>query len=142
MLESLSPEEKQRRKNIDKALYNYDGFHVNFNITAQPFLQQEDSTGILSKKDIDSGRFKVFMNLMAYGNLGKQGEVQKYLISQNVPEISREGGTAFTWKAGPHGLLASVPMVLMADSSYGRVELAIKIVPIEYARREGFLCGL
>jgi hypothetical protein len=135
-LESLSPQERQRylsmRQEIEASLRQQNGLQINVNMSARPFVRVQDSTGVPHDIDLDTGRFRIHMNLVAAR--ATEG-AQKFLLSSNVSQITGRG-TAFTWDINQNGLLASVPLVLRNNCQNCRMELAIKIEPVSQGLRQ------
>jgi hypothetical protein len=125
-LENLSKDERKLRDSIDKLLLQKNGFQINVNFSGLPFVRLQNSTDLITPIDITSGRFKVYMNLVASG---ASEDGKKYLISSNIQDLNGKS-TALTWNMTGNGLLASVPMILRNRTELGRLELAVKIEPV------------
>ncbi|MCB0377789.1 MAG: hypothetical protein KDD33_04790, partial [Bdellovibrionales bacterium] len=127
-LQSMDPEERKRRQEIDKMLLTrYKGVHLNINMTALPFVRLEDSTGVVDDQPITTGRFRIYMNLIARAS----GDGKTTNLSQNTAQIAGRNSAAFVYKMTTNGLQASVPIFLERNSTFGRVELLVKIVPLD-----------
>ncbi len=126
-LQALSPEERRIRQQIDQQLLqDRSGVHINLNFTGKPVAWVKDSTGIPHQTEIDTGRFTVFMHLVASG---AADDSQKHLLSSNVAQITRQN-TVFEWSMNADRLLAaSVPLLLERRTELGSVELLVRIVP-------------
>ncbi len=122
----LTADERRVMEELDKELLNQAGLHININFSGMPFVRTFDSTGVPHDIDVKTGKFKIYMNLLASGATDDE---KKYLLSTNVSSVSGRSA-AFTWGMTPNGLLASVPMILKNRSEFGRVELLVKIVPV------------
>ncbi len=118
--------EQDIRRKVDKRVLDISGINMTINVTARPFVRMQDSTGLITDKDILSGRFKVFANLVASG---ASGDKRKYLLSDDVHQITGQS-TAFTWSMDENGLQMSIPMVLKKRNTLGRVELVMKVMPV------------
>lgn len=126
-LSELSEEERKIRKEIEeKLLLEKSGVQINLNFIGKPVIWMEDSTGIPTTVDVDTGRFLVYMNLVASGAADNS---EKHLLSSNVTEISGRH-TTFEWSMNKDKLLAaSVPLLLRKRTELGSVELVVKIEP-------------
>ena len=118
--------EEEIRRKVDERVLERSGINMTINVTAQPFIRMEDSTEVITDKNILTGRFKVFANLVASG---ASGDKRKYLLTDDVHKIIGQK-TAFTWSMDENGLQVSIPMVLKKRNTLGRVELVMKIVPM------------
>lgn len=125
--QQFSESEKRARE----VLLNHSGVLINVNFSGTPFVRFGDATNMPNDIDLLSGKFKVFMNLVASG---ATDDSRKYLLSSNNQDRDlrddQQATDAFAWRTTPNGLLASVPMVLKNRTEYGRVELVVKIVPV------------
>ncbi len=133
-LNNLSAEEKATRQKIDRMLMKRnDGVHINLNMTGKPVMWVKDSTGVPHPEPIDTGRFLVYMNLIASGAADNS---EKHLLSSNIAQITRNN-TTFEWKMNADKMLAaSVPLLLEKRTELGSVELLVRIVPRSQEHRQ------
>ncbi len=126
-ISALSDEERRVREQIDRQLLqDRSGVHINLNFTGKPVAWVKDSTGIPHETEIDTGRFTVYMHLIASGAADNS---EKHLLSSNVAQITRQN-TVFEWSMNQDRLLAaSVPVLLRNRTELGSVELLVRVVP-------------
>ena len=101
------------------------GINMVITLSAQPFVRLRDSTGVPKDHDLLTGKFMVFANLIASGASGNN---KKYLLSSDVYSVTGQD-KSFAWNLNENGLQVNIPLVLKYQSSFGRVELLIKIIP-------------
>ena len=122
MLAAMSPEERKIKEAVDKYLENKTGVHLEFGVEMNPMVRVEDSTGIPHDISLTSGRFKVFMQLLA---TGLHGEDKSIILTHMAPS------PGLTWAITENGLMANLPMVLNKQSTDGNLALAMKIIPVD-----------
>ncbi len=131
--ELLDSEEMARRREIERSLLeDRAGLHINVNMNAQPVVWNYDSGGNRDRTPITSGRFKVYMNLIARGAADNN---ERHLLSSNVTDITGRSAS-FIWRMNQDGrLITSVPLILRNRTEFGRVELLLKVVPVDSGLR-------
>ena len=125
--QEIEDAEARHRRNIDLRFKKETGVHMMLSMTAQPFVLLEDSTGIVNPQSyIRSGKFMAFANLIA---TGAGGDKRIFKISKNSSEIMGQV-RGLVWSADGNGLQMRVPIVLKYRNTFGRVALALKIIPL------------
>ncbi|MCJ8277170.1 MAG: hypothetical protein HRT44_07200, partial [Bdellovibrionales bacterium] len=126
-LAGLTAEERQARESIEAALIDTQnrqgGMFLNINMTALPFVRVTDATGLVHDENITTGRFRIFMNLIASGGADNP---EKVLISHNMYNRTGLNASAYTWEMTTNGLQASLPVLLNRIPRDGSISLALK----------------
>ncbi len=90
-------------------------------------VQVVDSGDVVETVDLDSGRFRIFMALVATDVDGSG----KSVILSHLSPGAMNATSGMVWKIGPNGLQANIDMSLAAEAMSGNLALAIKVVPID-----------
>lgn len=126
ILDGLSPEEKKERQKLDKLMLKQTGYHINLNMRSNLMVRLKDVGGVPHDVPINSGRFRVFMNLVCDGC---NESTEKYLLSSNLAQVTGRTGSAFSWDVDQNGLQVSYPLLLNRNTQKGRVSLLLMVVP-------------
>jgi hypothetical protein len=139
-LERMSPEDRRAEEERFEAHRRREGLHVRMNFTGQPFVQVGDATGVVHRRDITTGRFDVYMTLLA---TGATNDARYFRLAEDVRlDTPANSANYFDMTINTNRLQASVPMSLLYDSNFGRVRLAIKVVPRDVRGVEPFMASL
>ena len=128
----LSKKKQKRFKDFEERFRKQPGLKMKVVFKGQPTIVLKDATGIPQPPTLlTTGRFKVFMTLMA---TGASHDEKKYILSQSEGGgwVNGTAPSDLFWKVDPNdGLVGSFPIVLKYNSTYGRIKLALKIIPLD-----------
>lgn len=115
----------ETRKSLEKYIKDLDGVHLDLNMQMNPFVWINSINGGKNKVSINRGRFHVFANVVAK-NTDKNGS--RYILNQDLSQFANGA----VWNMDIDGSLnVSMPLVLRAESNYGDLSLAVKIIPLD-----------
>ena len=128
LLAGLSAKDRKDYLRIQNEMKNKKGVYLNINLNAKPVVKLTDSNGKPFVKNITSGRFQVYMTFLADLN-GKRCILNQYTKSMSD---TKSGTANFSWSVDPvRGIQASLPLLLRGQVNFGRVEMLLKVKPLD-----------